>query len=191
MGREFELKYRATPEQIAAIRGDFGPFREISMTTTYYDTPDRSLSARRWTLLRRFENSVSVCTLKTPGMGDARCEWETACGDILQSVPDLCKLGAPAELAALVKDGVREVCGARFTRLACLVDTDGCTIELALDQGVLLGGGQELPLREVEAELKSGSESAALAFAAALADKYGLAPELKSKFRRALALAEK
>ena len=33
MGREFELKYRATPEQLSAIREKFGPFTEIAMNT--------------------------------------------------------------------------------------------------------------------------------------------------------------
>ncbi len=190
MGKEFELKYRATPEQQAAIRADFGPFREISMETTYYDAPDHSLSARKWTLRRRLENGVSVCTLKTPGMGDVRGEWETECGSILKAIPELCKLGAPPELAELVKSGVTEVCGARFTRLACLVGDSICKVELALDQGVLLGGGRELPLCEAEAELKEGSETAAVAFAKVLADKYGLVPESASKFKRALQLAQ-
>lgn len=191
MGREFELKYRATPEQLSAIRKDLGPFREIAMETTYYDTPDGSLSARKWTLRRRLENGVSICTLKTPGTGDVRGEWETECGSIGLAIGTLCKLGAPAELAGLTAAGLVEVCGARFTRLACLIGGPGCKVELALDQGVLLGGGRELTLREVEAELKEGSETAALAYAKALAEKYALIPETASKFKRALQLAEK
>ncbi|MBQ2855013.1 MAG: CYTH domain-containing protein [Oscillospiraceae bacterium] len=190
MGTEFELKYRAVPEQIAAIRDAFGPFREISMETTYYDAPDRSLSARKWTLRRRLENGVSICTLKTPGTGDVRGEWETECGTISDAIDELCKLGAPAALAELTAAGLVEVCGARFTRLACLIGDAGCKVELALDQGVLLGGGREIPLCEVEAELKEGSETAAVAFAKGLADKFGLVPETASKFKRALGLAE-
>ena len=63
-------------------------------------------------------------------------------------------------------------------------------MEIALDEGVLLGGGRELPIREVEVELKSGSEEAAVAFAKELAAAYGLLPENKSKFRRAQMLAK-
>lgn len=189
MGQEFELKYRATPGQIAAIRDAFGPFREISMETTYYDALDHSLSARRWTLRRRFENGISVCTLKTPGENGVRGEWETEWGDIRSAATELCKLGAPAELTGLVQNGLVEVCGAAFTRLAATLSPENCTIELALDQGVLLGGGKELPLREVEVELKSGSEAAAVAFANLLAEKYGLIPEHRSKYKRALTLA--
>ena len=83
-----------------------------------------------------------------------------------------------------------ESCAARFTRLAKLVEADGCTVELALDEGTLLGGGKALPLAEVEVELKAGSEAAAVAFAQALAAEFGLTPEPKSKVQRALALAD-
>ena len=189
MGREFELKYRATAEQIAAIGAAFGPFREISMETTYYDTPDRSLSARKWTLRWRFENGISVCTLKTPHKDGGRGEWETESHDLISAIPTLCKLGAPTELESLVCNGVMEVCGARFTRLAAPVEANGCTLELALDQGVLLGNGKEIPLCEVEVELKDGDDAAAVAFANELAQTFGLVPETASKYKRALALA--
>ena len=66
MGREFELKYRADSGNIAAIRAAFGDFSEIRMETVYYDTLDAALSRRRWMLRRRYENGISVCTLKTP-----------------------------------------------------------------------------------------------------------------------------
>ena len=81
------------------------------------------------------------------------------------------------------------VCGARFTRQCKTLAVEGSTVELALDRGILLGGGRELPLCEVEVELKSGSQDAAVAFAEALAEKYALVPEPKSKFARAAALS--
>ena len=59
-----------------------------------------------------------------------------------------------------------------------------------VDRGKLLGGGREIPLCEVEAELKAGSRDAVIRFAAKLAEQYGLQPERCSKFRRASALAE-
>ena len=189
MGREFELKYRADAAKIAAIREKFGDFTEISMETAYYDTPDRRLSPLRWTLRRRYENGRSVCTLKTPAPGGARGEWETENADILAAVTELCKLGAPMQLLALTSGGVTQVCAARFTRQAKTVTLEECTVEIALDQGCLLGGGRELPLAEVEVELKAGREEAAVAFAKALAAEFGLEPEPGSKYRRALALA--
>ena len=189
MGREFELKYRADGEKIAAIREKYGEFVTFSMETAYYDNKGRELSPLHWTLRRRYENGRSVCTIKTPAPGGARGEWETECHEIMEAIPELCKLGAPMGLLALTINGVEQVCAAKFTRLAKTLELENCTVELALDKGVLLGGGQEAPLCEVEVELKSGSEEAALVFAKALAAEFGLVPEIGSKYRRALALA--
>ena len=189
MGREFELKYRADSEKIAAVREKFGEFASIAMETTYYDTADHALGKNRWTLRRRLENGISVCTVKTPAPGGARGEWETACGDIGESIPVLCNLGAPMELKMYTKAGVLPICGAKFERLAKTICVEECTLELALDRGILLGGGKELPFAEVEVELKSGSEEAALTFAKALAAEFGLIPEAASKYKRALTLA--
>ena len=191
MGREFELKYGATETQQKAILiAVGGEFEKISMETTYYDTAARTLSSHRYTLRKRMENGVCVCTVKTPADGHGRGEWECFCDAIELSVSELCKLGAPENLRQWTADGLEPICGARFTRLAKLVELPDAVVELALDSGELLGGGRKEPLCEVEVELKSGSEEAAKAYAAALAEKFGLAPEKNSKFRRALALAE-
>ena len=189
MGAEFELKYAATPAQQDAIMKDLGGFTPIIMETTYYDTADGALSEHRITLRRRLENGVSVCTVKTPEMDNLRGEWETECEDIKDAVPVLCKLGCSVDLTRMTEDGLVAICGARFTRMAKTVDSGTCSVEIAVDRGVLFGGGREEALCEVEVELKSGSRKEAEAYAAALAEKYGLVPEEKSKFRRALALA--
>lgn len=189
MGREFELKFRASANQLTAIMEEYSGFREISMVTTYYDTPEQALLPRRWTLRQRTENGVSVCTLKTPCAEGGRCEWETECDDITAAIPALCQLGAPEELKELTAGGLEAVCGARFTRQAALIELDECTVELALDRGFLKGGFRMNLMIEVEVELKSGSEDAAIAFARDLAVKYGLIRERNSKYLRALNLA--
>ncbi|MGM9550426.1 MAG: CYTH domain-containing protein [Faecousia sp.] len=190
MGREFELKYRADSEKIAAIRAEFGDFAEIAMETAYYDAPDGALRRRKWTLRRRYENGKSVCTLKIPLPDGGRGEWETECGDIREAIPKLCKLGGPKELLTLTGNSLAETCAARFTRLAKVLILENCTVELALDQGMLLGGGKELAFAEVEVELKSGEEAAAVSFAGTLAREFGLVPEHKSKVQRAMELAQ-
>lgn len=189
MGREFELKYRADSGMIAAIRASFGDFSEIRMETVYYDTLDAALSRRRWMLRRRYENGTSsVCTLKTPLPDGSRGEWETPCDDIRLAIKELCKLGAPEDLLTLTESGLTEACAARFTRLAKQLVLENCTVELALDEGALMGGGRTLPFAEIEVELKSGGEAAATAFAESLARKFGLTPEPKSKAQRAMEL---
>ncbi len=191
MGIEIELKYRATEEQQRSVlRSCGGVPHAIAMETTYYDTADRQLSARKITLRRRLENGVSVCTLKTPGQRDARGEWDCLCPTIEEAIPELCKLAGRDDLQALLAVGVVPVCGARFTRQAVDIQTADFTAELALDRGVLLGGGREMPLCEVELELKSGNPEAMEIYMQLLAAVHGLQPEKKSKFRRAMDLAE-
>ena len=189
MGAEYERKFRADGDILHSVHTTFpARWQTISMETTYYDTPDRAFSARRYTLRSRLENGVQVCTLKTPGQGIERGEWEVECDNIEAAIDKLCKLGCPAELAQLCEEGLIPICGARFTRRAGTFTLRDCVLELALDEGVLLGGGKELPLCELEVEHKSGDREATDSFARQLADIYGLAEEEKSKFARALAL---
>lgn len=189
MGREFELKFRSDAATIAAIKEKFGDFTTISMETTYYDTMDLKLSMHHWTLRRRMENGVSVCTFKRPHKDGGRSEWEVEAANITEGILKLCQNGADLELIRATAGGLMEVCGARFTRLAVPLEIPGAKVELALDKGILLGRGKELPFAEVEVELKEGTDEAAVAFAKALAEEFGLIPERKSKFARAMALA--
>lgn len=187
MGREYELKYAATPEILEEIQSAFSGFHAIQMETTYYDDPDGNLGRRHWTVRRRLENGVSVCTVKTNLPDGSRGEWEIEAPDIRAALPRLVALGAPAQLLPLAEKLI-PTCGARFTRQAAMVN--GGASELALDCGVLLGGGKEVPLCEVEVEQKSGPDSETARFAQALAAQYGLLPQPKSKLARARALAE-
>ena len=190
MGMELEWKYAANKAKLARLKADFSGFFPIAMETTYYDTPDLALGAQRITLRRRYENGKSVCTLKTPGQGNLRGEWDTEAASIEEAIPVLCKLSGWGQLPDLLSAGVIPVCGARFTRLAATLTLPECTLELALDEGVLMGGGREMPLCEVEVEFKSGSQEAAHRFAQDLAGRYDLAPENRSKFARARQLAK-
>lgn len=186
MAIEYELKFRATPAQLEALRSAFpGAETTFRMRTTYYDTPSGALSARRYTLRCRRENDTPVCTAKAPAPGKGRGEWEVECHNIVDAIPMLCKLGAPAELPALAAEGLIPICSAEFTRIAKDVLQPGFTAELALDAGSLSGGGKTIPLWEVELELKDGDAQQMEAYAKALAALYGLVPETESKFRRA------
>lgn len=190
MGVEFEVKFRASDAQLQQIIKAYpGNWQRICMQTTYYDTPDGALSAKHYTLRLRMENGNAVCTLKAPTQGFGRGEYETACDSIYDAIPTLCKLSGLGQTLLSVCDSLVPVCGAKFTRQAMTLTLPECTVELALDSGMLYGGGKEAALCELEAELKGGSREALLAFAKSLSDRYGLVLEQRSKFRRALALA--
>lgn len=188
MGVEYEWKFAAEPGLLPVIEKAYpGKTAVYQMETTYYDTQTGALSSRHYTLRRRLENGVSVCTLKTPA-GSARAEWEIRCEDISEAIRLLQNTDCPTDFFTLADQGVIPICAARFTRIAKEISLENATVELALDKGVLLGGGKEEPLCEVEVELKSGCTAACDLFAKTLAARFDLEIQPKSKFRRALAL---
>ena len=187
MGREFELKYAATPATLEVIRADGENWTRISMETAYFDTPEGDLAKKKCTLRQRMENGISVCTLKTPADGFGRGEWDKK---EVWSEETVKALFAAAGLENIPFEKLQKVCGARFTRLAKKVELSACSLEIALDEGVLSGGGREIPLCEVEVECKSGDENIVVSWAQSLAEEYGLQPERFSKFYRASRLAK-
>lgn len=191
MGLEYERKYRTDEETLQKIHNALSEASYIlQMETTYYDTPDSALSQKKITLRRRFENGTSICTLKTPSRGYGRGEFQTEAASIEEAIPLLCKLSGFAALESLAKNGLIAVCGAKFTRIARKINFADSVLELALDSGVLLGGGKELPLYEVEVELLTGETRDADLYSAILSEKFHLQEEKESKFRRAMALAK-
>ena len=200
MGKELEYKL-AVPDtrtleailfdkEVAEVRQ--GNYRLLDMATIYYDTKDRALSARKWTLRLRQENFDLVATVKTPaGEDHTRGEWSCPAVSIEEALVSLVKQGAPAELTELTKDGVLPLCMARFSRKACEITfADGTVCELAGDVGAVCAGQKESPLCEIEVELKEGDADMAKAFADELCERFGLQEEPLSKFCRAAALLE-
>ena len=191
VGRELELKFAASSETLDAMEEKYAPLTPITMHTRYFDTPHQAFRGRRWTLRLRLENGRPICTLKTRLPDGSRGEYETESGDIVSAIPALLEQGAPAELEELAREGLEEVCGARFTRLARIIDVPGGQVELALDRGEFTGGGRTLPFTEAEAELKAGPDEVLARFGRALAEEFSLREEPRSKIQRAMALAEK
>ena len=191
MGRELELKFAASSETLDAMEEKYAPLTPITMHTRYFDTPHQAFRGRRWTLRLRLENGRPICTLKTRLPDGSRGEYETESGDIVSAIPVLLEQGAPAELEELAREGLEEVCGARFTRLARIIDVPGGQVELALDRGEFTGGGRTLPFTEAEAELKAGPDEVLARFGRALAAEFSLREEPRSKIQRAMAVAEK
>lgn len=199
MGRETEYKLavgdlqlldcilcsRTVAERLCA------PYAYLRMRTTYYDTEDGFLETRRWMLRLRTENDRSVVTMKTPGEGHTRGEWEVESAYLDEALPKLAALGAPQEITSLQSDALAPICGARFTRITAelrLSEATSCMI--CGDVGDLTGGGRTALLCELELELKQGSEAELAAFAQALMETYHLSEQPLSKLQRARALAE-
>lgn len=200
MGKELEFKL-AVPDtrvleavlfdkEVAAVRQ--GNYALYDMATIYYDTADRALSARKWTLRLRQENYDLIATVKTPaGEDHTRGEWSCPAQRIEEAIDTLVVQGAPKELLVLTAAGVQPLCLARFSRRAAEVRfADGTVCELAGDVGAVCAGQKESPICEIEVELKQGDAEVAKAFADELCDRFGLKEEPLSKFQRAAKLAE-
>jgi CHAD domain-containing protein/adenylate cyclase class IV len=119
-------------------------------TSTYYDTPSRSLAHLGITLRRRSENRRSLWQLKLPRAGTARAEIETRGG------PG----GPPAELARLLvvhlRNGGLEPVAVLRTRRSGIHATDGerSVAEVTVDDVDILEGRRRVGrFSELEIEL--------------------------------------
>lgn len=197
MGKELEYKLHIdSPTLLTQILADehlaaycVGTWRETEMKTTYYDTPNRAFSARKWTFRHRREGDVDVLCVKTPlPEAHTRGEFEIEARRFDENALErLLLAGAPKELCLLLAEGEPEaICGAEFTRRSVLLRfSDGSTAELAGDNGRLLGIREVLPFTELELELKSGEPTQMLQLVRYLCRRYSLHEEPLSKFARA------
>ncbi len=186
MAVEYELKYRATEALLTQVQEQLpGDYTVTEMTTTYYDTPGGDLAKLYWTLRHRREGDIHICTLKTRAGLQGRNEYEWQAEHIEDAVPQLCRLSGSNALAELAKNGLVAICGARFTRTARMLQAGSTTVELAMDRGVLLGGGKEKPFYELEVELKEGHPEECQIIGHLLAASFGLKTESRSKYQRA------
>lgn len=164
-------------------------FQYVQTESTYYDTPDGQLAQKQWALRLRRVDGQSVVTVKTPGTGYARGEWETQADYLEDAVPQLVADGAPAELTELLAgETLAPVCGTKFTRIRAMLRLEDCVCELDGDIGELQCGKIRAPLCEMELELKDGNAETMLAFGRTLAARFGLREESRSKLERARAL---
>ncbi|MFM2078956.1 MAG: hypothetical protein RJA49_2846 [Actinomycetota bacterium] len=199
---EIELKLHVPADRAAtvqqAVRGT-QPARRMHLQASYIDTPAYDLAAagmgwrvrregRRWvqTLkgtprgsdgMSREEDNVVVRSSARP-TADAELHADSPVGQqLLQLLEDL--EGTPDE---------------RFCtdvwRTTHTVRAPGGTVELAFDDGAVTGGGTELPICELEIELKSGDPRAVIATARRWAARHGLWLDTATKAQRGVMLSK-
>ena len=131
------------------------PLESRLFTSTYYDTPDRSLAGAGLTLRRRVENGLSRWQLKLPRGGNARAELEAPGGPV----------GPPPELAELLVAHVRRgrlapAATLRTRRNGVRVGDNGRTVaDVTIDSVAVLDAGRSIgAFAEIEIELVDGND---------------------------------
>ncbi|GAB4540954.1 MAG: hypothetical protein Kow0063_31330 [Anaerolineae bacterium] len=176
--------------QVAGYLLSAGQVKQVQ--DTYLDTEERVILAAGYACRRREQTGGTLVTLK--GLGGAQ-------GAVHRRHEVEIQMPAyqpPAEWpASPARDQVLELIGEapliplltlQQTRLERLVSQDEASIaEMSLDSVRLVADDRELSFFEVEVELgDQGSEEDLVAMATCLQDEWGLEPEPRSKFERAL-----
>lgn len=161
-----------------------------TLVNCYYDTPGTELNQQLAALRVRQAGGQYIQTLKTQGEfvngAHRRQEWEWPLSGPSLSLGLLADtpLGDRVNLAQL-----EPVFETNFTRQLVMLDDGEAVIECAVDEGVIVAGEHEIPLHEVELELKSGDPSRLLVWAERLAQKCPVFLNLISKAEQGYYLA--
>ena len=147
-----------------------GAPQQQHLTARYFDTPDLHLLRHGAGLRVRKEDGAWVQTMKAGGSVQSglhsRNEWE---GPVVRPWPQLGKLrklvGKQAHwqdmLAAPdLKDRLEALFVVEVERQRWDLDIDGNHIELVLDHGHIERRGRQVPINEIELELKQGEPAA-------------------------------
>ncbi|MBI2753984.1 MAG: CHAD domain-containing protein [Betaproteobacteria bacterium] len=197
--QETELKLAATPRTLARLATDpllgapsGAPQRLVAV---YFDTPRFALWRRGISLRLRRERGRWVQGVKGGGTVDAGLQRRTeiehpAAGP----VPDLAlvrdhPLGKLLVRAAGTKPLVPAFQVEVVRAMRTVSPVPGVTIEVSLDRGTIGAGRKRAPIGEIELELKSGEAWRLHEFALALARRYSLRVEERSKAERGYELA--
>lgn len=197
---EIELKFlvpdAARARLAAELAGRGTPPRRVWLTAAYLDTPDLRLAQAGLAWRLRREGGRWVQALKSASRsGLERFEHEVLRPDGRPDPAAHAGTGPGDQLIALLAQARAEglEAGVRFQtqvrRLTRRVRTRGAVVDIALDDGRLLAGGEPQRLRELEFELVSGSPVAMLALAERWRQRHGLLLDPRNKAERGHLLA--
>jgi len=169
--REVELKFLLDPKaldrvaRLPVIGRALAKARPAPLLTTYYDTEDRRLEKAGLTMRLRKKGQERLLTVKHVEKAMmARGEWERVVKKDRPHAADYADSPAGAVLgkqeASLVP-----LFASQVERRAAIVTRNGSRIEVARDRGRITRAGAQIPICEIELELKSGHPRALIALA--------------------------
>ena len=162
-----------------------GAVKSIPLRAIYFDTPQRQLARNKVALRLRFENDRWVQTLKMSSSDSMLTRTEL---NHDRPGPDLDLTVYTGTPAASVIDKLSETLTVSYEtqvlRLMRNSRTPWGWVEIAYDTGFVRSGNFELPLSEVEFELKRGDISAVFFLASKWQQQHGLIMDARSKAER-------
>lgn len=188
---EQELKLNVPVKAQARVEREVqrAQFAQVQLRALYFDTPSRALVRSRIALRLRLEGTQWVQTLKMPGahslsrveINQNRSEATldlsiyagTPAGDILSNLTEPLQVCYETDVLRLLRN-IRARSG---------------VVELAYDRGWLRAGALQLPISEVEFELKTGKLEAVFEIGRKWQQKFGLILDFRSKAERGDQLA--
>jgi inorganic triphosphatase YgiF len=188
---EQELKLHVPKGAHAGVEKDLlrGKVTRMRLQAFYFDTPDRDLVRAKIALRLRREGEQWVQTLKMPGENAlSRIEINH---DRPSPELDLSVYAAEPFAAVLAKHAqALAICyETDVQRIFRQTRTDLGVVEIALDTGLLRAGSVELPISEIEFELKRGQLAAVFALGKKWQQAHGLILDARSKSERGDRLA--
>jgi len=205
---EIELKYKIdNAGQIERILSDewIGSIAEsaepelIRMKSAYFDTEDHALIKKNIAFRIRTEGVRTLATLKWSDDDDGisglyiRSEINIPVTDptcFFRPDPRIFQESAEGKdlLDLIGNKPLINIFDVNFTRKLVRMDYEDSILALAIDEGIIVAGTKSLPMCELEIEVYSGNKEDLLAVGKRIAKKYGLKPELRTKFSRGVEL---
>lgn len=173
MSDETEIKLAIREEGLAAATKLFGKDEPVQIHSTYFDTPDLLLRRHGIQLRLRHDGDEVLQTVKLSAgsVGPmTRAEHEISLDHEELDIPHLMEALPEEVREALRVDALRPLFVTRFERRRHL-SGPGKVVELAFDRGMIESGEKQLPVLEIEAELKGPDFDAYIAEVLALLDK--------------------
>lgn len=201
---EIELKLLISKDEVekmlqldfieAALRVPCGKRRHL--ISAYYDTEDFNFTKHGIAYRVRDKGDGNYeATVKTSGKREGalseRKEYNMPVLEFKPKLEGFAALGLGLELNSLAPQGVRLLFVVDVERVTYILDYHGAVIELAVDQGKIVGNNKVDYINEVEMELISGDKKTLLELKERLASKIQIKAEERSKFSRGLALLER
>jgi len=201
MPEEVEIKLRLSPDRASRLRRSVllhsltrGRGRTRRLTSVYFDTPRQELKAAGAALRVRHVGQRRIQTIKLPAEAQTGLQtFREIESDIGGDVPDLTRIQGEETTAVLsdhsIGASLMPVFTTEFRRTTWPITLQESEIEIALDIGEIRAGDRQLPISEVEFELKSGNIGRLAELALALHREVPVAWEYDTKAARGYRLA--